>query len=254
MATPDNDSSGAEDNNTSPPFNDPSHNPSSPFHIHPSESPSSVIVTPALSANNFQSRSRSIRIALISNNKMGFLNGSIPKPAFTDPLYPHRERCNTLLMSWLLNSLSPSIAQSVIFFEISIDIWTDLRERFSQGDLLHVAELQEEIYALKQGNNNVNDYYTNLKSLWEELDNFRPLLPCSCSVKTFHQQDFIIRFLKGLDDCFSMNRGIPHSGRAIANKKCDHYGRLGHTIEVCYQKHGSSAPKCEHLRPHRSHR
>ena len=53
-------------------------------------------------------------------------------------------------MSWLLNSLSPSIAQSVIFFEHAIDIWNDLRERFSQGDLLRVAELQEEIYALKQ--------------------------------------------------------------------------------------------------------
>nr|KYP33640.1 hypothetical protein KK1_045498 [Cajanus cajan] len=86
-------------------------------------------------------------MALIFKNKMGFLNGSIPKPAFIDPFYPHWEYCNKLLMSWLLNSLSPSIAQSVIFFETAIDILTNIRERFSQGDLLRVAELEEEIYS-----------------------------------------------------------------------------------------------------------
>ncbi|KHN47638.1 hypothetical protein glysoja_040384, partial [Glycine soja] len=138
--------------------------------------------------------------------KMGFLNGSIPVPASTNPLFPNWERCNTLLMSWILNSASPFIAQSIIFFENVAAIWTDLKERFSQGDLLHVAELQEEIYSLKQGFGSVTDYYTNLKSLWEELDNFRPLVPCMCSAKEFHQQDFIICFLKGLDERFAMVR------------------------------------------------
>ena len=52
----------------------------------------------------------------------------------------------------------------------------------------------------------VTDYYSTLKSLWEELDNYRPLPPCSCSAKTYHQQDFIIRFLKGLDERFAMVR------------------------------------------------
>ncbi|WVZ08791.1 hypothetical protein V8G54_022137, partial [Vigna mungo] len=109
-------------------------------------------------------------------------------------------------MSWILNSLSPSIAQSVVFFERATDVWTDLREHFSQGDLLRVAELQEEIYSLKQGALSVIDFYTHLKSLWEELDNYRTLTPCSCSACTYHSQDFIIRFLKGLNDRFAMVR------------------------------------------------
>lgn len=37
----------------------------------------------------------------------------------------------------------------MIYFDLAIDIWNDLKERFSQGDLLHIAELQEEIYGLK---------------------------------------------------------------------------------------------------------
>jgi len=109
-------------------------------------------------------------------------------------------------MSWLFNSLSQPITQSVIFFESAIAIWNDLKERFSQGDLLRIAELQETIYSLKQGDCSVSEYYTSLKSLWEELDNYRPFLPCTYSVKMYHQQDFIIRFLKGLEDRFSVVR------------------------------------------------
>ena len=75
--------SSGEDDSTPPPppsFIDPSQNPASPFYIHPSENPTSVIVTPPLTANNFQSWSRSFRMALISKHKMGFLNGTIPIP------------------------------------------------------------------------------------------------------------------------------------------------------------------------------
>jgi len=105
-----------------------------------------------------------------------------------------------------LNSVSQSIAQSVIYFDYAADIWNDLRKRFSQGDLLRIAELQEEIYALKQGSQNVKDYFTNLKTVWEELDNYRPLSSCNCPARTYHQQDFIIRFLKGLYERFSVVR------------------------------------------------
>jgi hypothetical protein len=70
-------------------------------------------------------------------------------------------RCNQLVSSWLLNSVSPSIAQSVVFLENAIDIWNELRERFSQGDLVRISELQQEIYALKQESRSVTDFYSN---------------------------------------------------------------------------------------------
>ena len=78
-----------------------SQNPSSPFYIHPSESPSMVLVTHVLTGNNYHSWSRSFKTALISKNKMGFLNGSIPIPVTTDPLFPSWERCNTVLVAEL---------------------------------------------------------------------------------------------------------------------------------------------------------
>ncbi|KAG5001528.1 hypothetical protein JHK87_022600 [Glycine soja] len=175
------------------PYN-PCLDPSSPYYIHPSDNPSSISATPTLIGSNYHSWSHSIKMALTSKNKMGFLNATIPVLATTDPIYLSWECYNTLIISWLLNSLSPSIVQSVIFLDRAIDIYMDLQERFSQSDF----------YGIRQGSRSVSDYYTALKSLWEELDNFRPFHVSTCSTKLYHQQDFIIRILKGLDDHFSV--------------------------------------------------
>ncbi|KAL5150085.1 hypothetical protein HKD37_13G036787 [Glycine soja] len=99
---------------------------------------------------------------------------------------------------------SPSIAQIVIYFDHATNIWNDLKECFSQGDLLQIAELQEEIYRLKQGSHTVLDFFTKLKFVWEELDNYGLMNPCTCPSRTYHQQDFVIHFLKGLDERFSV--------------------------------------------------
>ena len=80
-------------------------------------------------------------MALISKNKIGFLTGVIPIPTPDDPTYSSWERCNTLLVSWLINSVSRSIVQSIIYLDWTIDVWNDLQERFSQSDILCIAEL-----------------------------------------------------------------------------------------------------------------
>jgi len=52
----------------------------------------------------------------------GFSDWADIEPTITRPLYATWECCNTLIVSWLLNSLSQPIAQSVIFFESVIAI------------------------------------------------------------------------------------------------------------------------------------
>ncbi|KHN14870.1 hypothetical protein glysoja_032477, partial [Glycine soja] len=109
-------------------------NPSSTYHIHPSESSSSVIMTLVLTRNNYHPWSRYVKMDFISKNKMGFLTGTILIPAHIDPLYVVWECCNILIMYWLLNYLSQSISKSVIYFDHVVDVWNGLKESFSQGD------------------------------------------------------------------------------------------------------------------------
>ncbi|KAJ0016769.1 hypothetical protein Pint_11302 [Pistacia integerrima] len=121
-----------------------------------------------------------------------------------------------MVLSWLTNSLSPSITSSILWIDKAYDVWTDLHERFSHRDIFRISDLQEEIYSFKQGDKNVTDYFTKLKVLWDELMIFRPLpsctcsTPCSCGIlntfKTYQNSDYVIRFLKGLNDSFSVVR------------------------------------------------
>jgi hypothetical protein len=141
---------------------------SSPFFVHPGDGPSSVTVTPVLNGSNYHSWARAMRRALGAKMKLEFVDGTIP-PVLDefDPTYRSFNRCNMLVLSWILNSVSPSISQSIIFMDNAIDVWNDLKERFSQGDLVRVSELMQEIYALQQDSKSVTTFYSELKILWE---------------------------------------------------------------------------------------
>uniref|UniRef100_A0A2N9IFD2 Reverse transcriptase Ty1/copia-type domain-containing protein n=1 Tax=Fagus sylvatica TaxID=28930 RepID=A0A2N9IFD2_FAGSY len=114
-------------------------------------------------------------------------------------------------------------------------------------------------------------YYTRLKSLWDELSNFRPLPDCSCGAMKIlldnKQHEYVMQFLMGLNDNFSHERqrniNIPSSapaddsvalftrGEAPRNyygikgqfqkrerPLCNHCGITGHIVDKCYKLHG----------------
>ena len=85
-----------------------------------------------------------------------------------------------------------------------------------QGDLFRIADLQDEISALKQGESSVTHFFTALKILWDELEVLRPSPVCSCdpvcscgafiNLKQHRDADRIIRFLKGLNETYATVR------------------------------------------------
>ena len=270
----------------------------SPYYLHPGESPGLVLVSAPLTETNYYAWSKAMRMALQSKDKLGFIDGVIQEPPVGDPLRRAWERNNTMVMAWITRSLSIEIAQSVMDIGKVSDLWTELRQRFAQGSHTRIADLQEEIYAMKQGNLTVTGYFTQLKVLWSELENFRPYTPCvcgaQCSCKAYRDQDRIMRFLKGLNDQYSGVRsqillmdpfpqlnhvfslavqqerqfmsengevskalltstgasgnqtgaGVKKSskGKFVKNqqgsKTCSFCGKIGHTVETCFRKHG----------------
>jgi hypothetical protein len=156
-----------------------------------------------------------MRRALGGKMKYDFVDGSIPVPTDQfDPSFRAWTRCNMLVHSWIMNSVTESIGQSIVFIENAIDVWNDLKERFSLGDLVRVSELQQEIYALKQEHRTVTEFFSDLKILWEELELYMPIPTCTCHVscsceamrtaRSNHNLLYVIRFLTGLNEEFSV--------------------------------------------------
>lgn len=72
------------------------------------------------------------------------------------------------------------------------------------------------MFALKQNRSKINDYYTTLSSLWEEIDSMNthpPVTTVADDVKDFIKsldsqkaESGLFQFLNGLDDCYSTLR------------------------------------------------
>lgn len=61
-------------------------------------------------------------IVLIATNKFCFVDSILLKPLENDSLFYLWIQCNTMVLSWILNSLTKEIVGGVIFIEFAVDI------------------------------------------------------------------------------------------------------------------------------------
>ena len=154
-------------------------------------------------------------IALSVKNKLGFIDGSIKKPEGNDIcLLSSWMRNNNMVISWILNSVSKEISASIIFSYSAYEIWIDLKDRFQHRNGPRIFQLHCDLMNLVQDQNTVSIYFTKLKIIWEELNNYRPVCicgKCTCdganNLNSHYQMEYIMSFLKGLHDSFSQTRG-----------------------------------------------
>ncbi|KAH0684608.1 hypothetical protein KY290_020928 [Solanum tuberosum] len=188
---------------------------SSPLFLHPSDGPGMSLINGVFDGRGYQGWRRSILIALSAKNKLGFINGGCSEPAATASDFSLWNRCNDMVTSWLLNSLSKDIAHSVIYSRTAKDLWTDLEQRFGQSNGAKLYHLQKEMTGLMQGSSDIAGYFTKLKRLWDELDSLNSHICCKCvcncegkqKMSKFVEDQRLIHFLMGLNDIFTQARG-----------------------------------------------
>ena len=54
-------------------------------------------------------------VTLTSKNKIGFIDGTIPRAAQADILFNAWNRYNNMVTSWIINSISKDIADSLMY-------------------------------------------------------------------------------------------------------------------------------------------
>ena len=114
-------------------------------------------------------------------NKLRFINGDCPRPRSNDLSYKQWERCDNIVTSWILNSLSKEIADSVEYVQDSAELWKELEDRYEQTNGAKLYQIQREINDLSQGSLDITGYYTKLKKLWEEISTLNAKAQCTCS-------------------------------------------------------------------------
>ncbi|XP_042067233.1 uncharacterized protein LOC121810537 [Salvia splendens] len=148
-------------------------------------------------------------------SKIAFINGALRRPHDDDLLFPAWLRCNSMVVSWLRNSISPQICSSIMYLDDAHEIWLDLRLLFSQLDSARAYQLKQRIMSLQQGKDDVNAYFTNLRIVWDEYKHSQPVAWCICATcrcnsamkwHEYQEQECTMQFLIGLNPIFSQIR------------------------------------------------
>ncbi|KAJ0628213.1 putative RNA-directed DNA polymerase [Helianthus annuus] len=178
-----------------------------PLYLHPSDSSTLTIVSIKLKGTeNYPVWSNAMRLALEAKNKYGFIDGKCIKPKDDQVLANQWERCNSVVITWLLNSISEELFLGQVFSKLASEVWTDLKESFDKVDGSVVYDLYKRINGISQNGSTVAEYYNRLTTMWKQFDAMVQLPTCSCqAAKDYNDFSTLIKlmqFLMGLDDIY----------------------------------------------------
>ncbi|GAV60754.1 UBN2_3 domain-containing protein [Cephalotus follicularis] len=162
-----------------------------PLFLHPSDTPGVNLVNEQLlGTENYGVWSKAKRIAHTTKNKKGFIDGSCKKPAASSPNLHQWERCNAIVLSWILNTVSKELFNGIVYSTDAFTVWTELKERFNKVNGSQIFSLHREIACSAQGNLTISAYYSKLKQLWDEYDSLVTLPSCGCqTAKAYLEHD-----------------------------------------------------------------
>ncbi|CAL1383776.1 unnamed protein product [Linum trigynum] len=200
-----------------------------PYFLHGSDQPGILLVTKKLNTTNYNDWSRAMYNALAAKNKLGFVSGVLVELDPTDPRHGAWIRNNVMILSWIQQSVETEIRKTILSSKTAYEAWKSLQSRYGAGDIIRVAEIEESLSNLKQGNQTVTEYYGRVITLRDELENYQPLLPCDCTptnhltcramkkVQEYQDTSYVIKFLRGLNDNFSTVRSQVIFGEELPN-------------------------------------
>ncbi|OIS96041.1 hypothetical protein A4A49_58679, partial [Nicotiana attenuata] len=179
-----------------------------PLYLKDSDSPGTALIALKLTGpENYALWSRSMRVALLVKNKLGFVDGTCQKTSYKGELAAQWERCNAVVFSWLSSTVAVELVPSIMYASNARKIWDEFKERFDKDDLTRIYQISADIAALKQGTDSVTSYFSKLKDLWNELDILAPLPSCDCEESRPYVDHLVrqrlLQFLMGLNESYS---------------------------------------------------
>ncbi|XP_056847994.1 uncharacterized protein LOC130498558 [Raphanus sativus] len=181
----------------------PTTNSDSPYYLHPSDNPGSLITPVLLKGDNYSEWATEFYNSLQAKRKIGFIDGVIQKPD-TDPDLSRWIAANSMIVGWMRTSIDPLVRSTVSHIPDAYQLWESLKRRFSIRNGVRKHLIQDEITNCKQNGDTVLTYYGRLSKLWEELQSFQPILSCTCAASSIIEKEKedakVHKFLFGLDD------------------------------------------------------
>ena len=110
--------------------------------------------------------------------KMGYLTGEKKTPKEDDPTYAAWDAENSMVMTWLVNSMEEDISSNYMCYPTAKELWDNVNQMYSDlENQSQIFELNLKLSDIKQGEDTITKYFTSLKRIWQDLDLFDTYLP-----------------------------------------------------------------------------
>ncbi|RVW73373.1 Retrovirus-related Pol polyprotein from transposon TNT 1-94 [Vitis vinifera] len=178
---------------------------------------------------------------------------------------------NHMILTWIRNTSIPSISNLLGSFDDAKSAWDMLTKRYSTTHGSMKYQLVVELHQLRQEpGQSINDYYDQLRFIWDQIDLSDPTWGCSTDAQQyatirdeFRLYEFLIEEAR-LATLQAQNKlnilaitpstplieqpqqlgdlsGSSNRRKQTNKKFCNYCKRPGHTIETCYRRNKSTA-------------
>ena len=103
----------------------------SPYDLNSSDNPGNLITQVQLKGENYDEWSRAMCTSLCARRKWEFVEGNILQPTKGSSELEDWWTVQSMLVSWVLNTIGPSLRSTISYQENVKDLWEDIKERFS---------------------------------------------------------------------------------------------------------------------------
>ncbi|XP_070039814.1 uncharacterized protein [Nicotiana tomentosiformis] len=125
-----------------------------PLFLNSNDNSGTILISLQLrGSENYSVWSRTMRIAILGRNKLGFIDGICKRENYGTNLVDLWERCNAIVLSWLMNCVSPELLSGMVYSSNASAVWDDLKERFDKVDCSRIFQIHKQIAIASQATN-----------------------------------------------------------------------------------------------------
>ena len=101
---------------------------------------------------------------------VGSITSSL-NPHHQDPEYRQWARQDSIVVSWITESIYPNLVNQFLDFPTTKTLWKGIETLYSSGsDGLQIFDLTVKTNKIEQGIETIEKYYSRLITLWKEID------------------------------------------------------------------------------------
>ncbi|GJS38540.1 ribonuclease H-like domain-containing protein [Tanacetum coccineum] len=210
-----------------------------PIYLHPHDTSGSPIVTIKLTrTKNYKMWSIAKTFALRNHNKLGFIDGTCKRETDNPSCANQWDMCNSVVVTWILNSISSNLFIGAIYAKTASKMWNDLKETYDK----FLMGLDESYLAIRSNLltreplPSVKTAFSMIsgKESYKNISSVGTTKPAATTIMAKTVDNNKKRFNNNNNHKGSGNTN-PNNRGPYPNLKCTNCNKIGHTMDKCFE-------------------